>query len=390
MAPLRLRIFACALAAAAVNAAAPACKLSIQNATEEPIYVQSTQGCGPLDYPDYSARFLRAADGSVTLLDSNSQGYHRSVRAPGGTFFVRDCSFILVSGDTGPTQIPRQYNNSLWLQAFWASPDVVSNSSGRVDALVHVEFHGELATANASLCPSGNSNMCWYANTLSATSTDGGAHFDLAPYADRTVIVSPSQYVPDGGRQGMTENSNIVQASDGAWYVLILRDGVRDAAGRVLPSGICVWQSRNVSDGTAWRGWDGAAFTVKSVNPYTSSEAGQACNVTGPSELRFSLVWSDVCGVWLNVGLGTDAKGNPAFVYATSPDLFTWSDMVVLRTVNANGYPSQKYASIVDVDYAGAGTNYVHAGATPHLYYTRLNRANDRDLVRQQLLVEVP
>lgn len=50
-------------------------------------------------------------------------------------------------------------------------------------------------------------------------------------------------------------------------------------------------------------------------------------------------------------------------------------------------FPQQKYAGILDLEMPGVDTNYMRVGATPHLYYTRLNADNDRDIVRQQLSV---
>jgi len=42
-------------------------------------------------------------------------------------------------------------------------------------------------------------------------------------------------------------------------------------------------------------------------------------------------------------------------------------------------------ASLLDIDLPGVDRNLVRVGASPWLYYTRLNAANDRDLVRQRL-----
>ena len=74
-------------------------------------------------------------------------------------------------------------------------------------------------------------------------------------------------------------------------------------------------------------------------------------------------------------------------MYATSEDLFSWSDLAVLREVSTDAYPQQKYASVLDLDLEGVDANYQATGASPWLFYTRLNADNDRDIVRQQLEV---
>lgn len=153
-------------------------------------------------------------------------------------------------------------------------------------------------------------------------------------------------------------------------------------------AGICLWRSNNVTDPGSWRGWDGASFSVTSVDPYVSP-SGASCVPTGPHELRFNLVWADVLGCWLSVGLGAGPSGAPAFVYATSSDLFQWSDLALLRYVEASPsvYPQQVYPSLLDLDLPGVDANFMRVGSTPHLYYTRKNADDDRDIVRQQVQI---
>lgn len=371
-------------------AAPPAGKLMIVSPTEELVYSQRQDGCnggGPQshDYPDWSARAFRAADGTITLMDSCSLGYFRSLRAPGSTSFVRDCRPVLQSGFAGPTGRPEQYNNSIWLQSFWAFPDVNNSSTGTVVALVHNEFHGERATADPTLCPSQTLDECWYANILTASSTDGGATFVMpVDVSERAAVVSPYRYIPDGGRQGLSEFTNIVQ-SNGSYYFLALNSH----NGTGVP-GTCLWRTADVTNSSSWRAWDGVDFTIASHDPYLTWPQGRDCVPTGPAELRFNLVWSDVIGCWLSVGLGNGPTGSPAFLYATSSDLIHWSELELLRYIDAGpSFPQQKYAGILDLELPGVDANYMRVGASPHLYYTRLNADDDRDIVRQQLQISL-
>ena len=121
-------------------------------------------------------------------------------------------------------------------------------------------------------------------------------------------------YVQDGGRQGMVQMTNIVPWK-GAWYLLAMR-------GQPAAPGTCVWRSLDVTDGSAWRGWDGADFNVVSLDrtmravrsPFAPPRDRRSCA---------SASWSDVLGCWLSVGLGLGPSGEPAFVYGTSDDLFS-------------------------------------------------------------------
>ena len=165
---------------------------------EEPFFVGQRDACAGnfSDFPDVPIRMFRALDGTLTFLDSDSQGFKRSLLAPGASAWRRDCAPVLASGNEGPSQTPDTYNNSLWIQASWAyAPS--SASAGTVVALVHNEFHGERALANPALCPSRTLAKCWYANMQHAVSTDGGATFTLAPTPLGAAIVSPLRSVPD-------------------------------------------------------------------------------------------------------------------------------------------------------------------------------------------------
>ena len=80
----------------------------------------------------------------------------------------------------------------------------------------YAEFHGERATSDPSLCPSGDLSKCWYANIIAARSEDGGRTFTMPALPERALAVSPYKYVPDGGRQGLTEFTNVVEGASGA------------------------------------------------------------------------------------------------------------------------------------------------------------------------------
>lgn len=381
---------------------------------EEPFFIGQRDGCRGnfSDFPDVPIRMFRALDGTTTFFDSDSQGFKRSTLAPGNaSAWRRDCTPVLSSGNEGPTATPDTYNNSLWIQAAWAYAPP-SNSSGTVVALVHNEFHGEKATAHPALCPSGVLARCWYANMQHAVSVDGGATFALAPMPLGASIVSPLRYVPDGGRQGYSTASNIVD-KDGYLFVMV---SVNPPKGQGAP-GVCLWRTANATDPRGWRAWDGSAFSIPSVDPYLEAPQPLCTSVTPDDRFRSSVVYSDTLSTFVAVGLAGGSvwcafrRGAPppapsstsrrwqhltpnhTPTDATSDDLIHWSDPAVLKSnitdFSGPGFPRQGYFTLLDYEYAGAGGNFVHISDAPYLYYTRDNAPgqNNRDIVRQRVSV---
>ena len=71
-------------------------------------------------------------------------------------------------------------------------------------------------------------------------------------------------------------------------------------------------------------------------------------------------------------GSGWAQAANSRF-YGTSDDLFSWSDLALLRYISASAFPRQQYASVLDIDLPGVDANHVHVGPSPWLHYTRFN-----------------
>lgn len=86
--------------------------------------------------------------------------------------------------------------------------------------------------------------------------------------------------------------------------------------------------------------------------------------------------WSDVCGCWLAIGYAAPPGAGPnwrGFSYSTSTDLHTWSDAVELMS---NDGGADNYPTLLDLEYAYAGRNFVCSSATPALYYRRMDPNN--------------
>src|SRR5690349_9825645 len=75
----------------------------------------------------------------------------------------------------------------------------------------------------------------------------------------------PYPYVPNMGRVGIHDPSNIVQnPADGYFYFLAGVAGYQAQA-----TGICLVRNKTI-DPAGWRAWDGRDFIVQSVDPYAA------------------------------------------------------------------------------------------------------------------------
>lgn len=136
-----------------------------------------------------------------------------------------------------------------------------------------------------------------------------------------------------------------------------------------------MWRTRNISDPLSWRAWDGEDFTIASVNPYASPGGLNCSSGQGTTQLG-SWSWSDVCGCWIAIGYAAPPGAGPdwrGFSYSTSTDLHSWSDAVELTSGNGG---ADNYPTLLDLDYAHAGRNYVCSGPSPALFYRRMDPNN--------------
>ena len=120
-----------------------------------------------------------------------------------------------------------------------------------------------------------------------------------------------------------------------------LRSG---GAGRVIPQafpngGRCVYRTTPGSIGggmSAWRGWNGTAWSVTVVDPYATpppTPGGHLPAVVGPGIIGSGgVTFLASAGLFVAVGTHcTQEKGGPPvmhLVYSTSPDMTTWTPIL--------------------------------------------------------------
>jgi hypothetical protein len=375
-----------------VSLTVSAIKVAVTFGAKEVVFDYTTDRCEDLVPPDQPARFVRAEDGSLVLIDGNAPRHYLS---RGGDFnsLRRVCSrAALVSADR---RTPESYENWEWL---W----VVYREGSRWHALIHNEFHD----AVSSTCRVGDpspGNPCWYNSITYAVSDDGGMAFVKPSPPQHVVAPAPTVWVPPPPgatspsgywfADGYRAPTNVVRAGDGYYYSLI----------ELFPSifsdsrGVCVMRTDRLDDPTSWRAWDGSGFNLRMMSPYVTGSAAPMCTFVskridgmGGGHIVYSTYLSRYVLVAPTGGL---VDGRCGYIISLSTDLIHWSELQLLVEAKVIFCPTVTpgpgavetlptlYPSIVD--HEDTTINFERVGRNAYLYYTRFNDGGlDRDLVR--------
>jgi hypothetical protein len=276
---------------------------------EEVVFRYSTDGCETTDSPDVPPRAVRLADGSLMLVGGGAPRNFVMFGADFSTLKRRCTAPALISDDSPNADT---FDNQEWLQT-------VYRQGSTIHALIHNEYHDPVAPN----CLPGNStpaNPCWYNSLTYASSTDGGQTFThMTPPAH---VIAPPAVRWDPGPptpppHGYFEETNVVLASDGYYYVLFM------AIDRTAKQGMCVMRTQTLSDPASWRAWNGTAFNLQMANPYTGP-APAWCTQVIPGGITGSVTYNGYLGTYMLVG-DVAAGNNCGVFFFTSPDLVTWT-----------------------------------------------------------------
>ena len=364
---------------------------------KEVVFDYTTDRCDDLDLPDQPARFVRAEDASLVLIDGNAPRHYLS-RGADFNSLRRVCNrAALVSADLRTAE---SYENWEWL---W----VVYRVGTRWHALIHNEFHD----AVSSTCRVGDpspGNPCWYNSITYAVSDDGVGTFVKPSPPQHVVAPPPDVWVPPppgvpppGGyyyADGYRAPTNLVRAGDGYYYSLIELFPSKFSDGR----GLCVMRTDRLDDPASWRAWDGSGFGLRMMSPYVTGSAEPMCTFLsrridglGGGHVVYSTYLSRYILVAPTPGW-VDGRNVCGYFFSLSTDLIHWSEPRLLAEAKLIYCPAVTpdpgavetlptlYPSLVD--HADTTVNFERAGRTPYLYYTRFNDGGlDRDLVRVPL-----
>jgi hypothetical protein len=369
--------------AAAEPAAAPALELTVAGAVET-VFTPARDACDGNDVPDAPLRAFHAADGGVVAF-----GLHyvnRALRGPTLDAIAIDCKVVLNSKHLAD---PAAYDDYNWIAAVW------TEDGRHVDALIHHEYH---ANEHPGRCAYEDMMSCWYNAILGYRSNDAGASFARA---GRDFVVAAAPFPQDrfqGRHRGFFNPSNIV--GDGEWRYFLASTTGWDGQ----HYGVCLFRTRDPSDPTSWRAWDGRAFSIRFADPYRARKPprdARPCRTIAPFQAPVgSIVRQRASGLWLAVYQAWKDEGyHPVagFYYATSRDLTTWSAPHLLIAGATNYDDPCKapgvllgYPSLVDPRSRARNFDEVRAGA--ELYYVTLQTkgcaiTSKRDLLRRRVTI---
>ena len=259
-----------------------------QTGPEVFVYDWSVNKCGDYDIPDEPTRAFRDDTGKINLWNQQPVNHRWLANTTLDSPYTHPCTTILSSTGSCNASL---YDYKEWLAAPW-TPD-----GKTVYALIHMEHYGQNCSAG---CPS--SYACWYNAITSAYSTNSGATFTQLPAPQQLVATIPYQFSQDGPN-GYFAPSNIVKARDGYLYAMF-----RAEPHLAQQFGTCLMRTRDISDPSSWRAWNGTSFSVQFHNPYTQTVTPQSSYVCAPVDfmsigtMSESLTWNSYFRKWMLVG----------------------------------------------------------------------------------------
>ena len=263
-------------------------------AAEIQLFDWSEDACAQWDIPDAPARFWREGVGVAMIAGSEA-----SRISTGPTMFEleRRCD-IVYSGNHNSN--PGHHDDRAWIHSVW------SHADGRVEALVHVEYHGH----RHDTCAAGTYMACWRNSIIAIESRDGRT---FTRSLDPPVAALPDPYNPaQTQRSGYFNPSNIFRVGR-FLYVFVFAEAHGSQA-----RGACLLR-REVATGT-WMAWDGSTFGAR----LSGGDQGGTCAPVSGVSSTLSSVLRDRDGTYL-AATARQAEGRHGIWLQRSGDLLTWS-----------------------------------------------------------------
>lgn len=360
-------------------------EIEVRITSAEEIVLRGYEGPCPHRFlPDAPARAFRDGQGQIQLTVAHQQTY----RMVGPTLdrLVLRCEPIF-SSDAEPD--PALFSDREWLSSVYAL------DGQRVVALVHMEYQGN---EHPGQCPTRRYEDCWYNAITLALSEDGGRSFAQPTPPNHLVASLPERYRPSEGPAGMFTPSNIVlRPEDGRYYAMV----------QVIPYGdgqwgTCVMRTRDPTDPSSWRAWNGESFTHGFRNPYVDTADGtipEDCEVVSPREIQgmsHSLTYNLYLERFLLVGIARRIDPRTRNVragifYSLSEDLIRWKprrpllEAEVPWTFDCGDPDPINFPSVIDP--LSESRNFETSSRRIYLYFTRIHmqgcrQTGERDLVR--------
>jgi len=210
------------------------------------------------------------------------------------------------------------------------------NTGTALYGMLHNEYYGGAWGAHIPIsprCPSGNPQVCWYSSVGGLVWNPASSTFIRQGGAPKYVVARPLSGFNPNAVTGYWTNTNIVKnEADGYYYMYLVNNKGKEGQ---VSSPI---RTKDLSDPTSWRGWDGKDFTV-------NTPAGGDCARVTP--ILFTYIgYNTYLKKFIGVGYLKSS-----ITYATSSDLVNWSDGKSLGIPNyINGRVTDVYPSFMDLN----------------------------------------
>ena len=350
----------------------------------ETIFDYTTDRCNDGDFADGPVYAFRDSLGRISLMIPSI--YNRRDIGPDFNHLTHDCTSLFQSAfDPNPAHFSyNQYLNGTYTE------------NGRdIYALLHDEWHGwEIPGA----CPAGpGKRRCGVGGITFAVSHNNGDSFTQPAPPDNFVATVPPRATIDDGRTGLFQPTAPVKLGN-YFYSISLIGAIGDQN-----AGACMMRTRDVTDPSSWRGWDGTGFGVHFRNPYYENLRPAIVNTCEPVSYENILAMSR--SITFNTVLnkfvltGSAVQFDPAqsrnvfgFYFSLSDDLVNWSPRQLIFEIPSatshvcGGPDTGSYPSIIDHD--STDPNFRVTDDTVYLYYTvthynaACQNTGDNDLVR--------
>ena len=343
------------------------------------VFDWSVNKCGDYDIPDEPTRAFKDDTGKVQLWNQQPTNHRWIANTTLDSPYTHPCAVIMSSSGSCTAS---NYNYKEWLSSPWTA------DGKTIYALVHNEYHGVNCSAG---CPS--SNACWYNAITSAYSTNSGATFTQLAAPSHLAAMIPYQFTQDGPN-GYFMPSNIVSSRDGYYYAMF-----RAEPHALQQFGACIMRTRDLSDPSSWRGWNGTGFTVQFINPYfvTTNPGAHVCapvDFNSIGTITESLTYNTYFRKWMLLGnsIGDPPNGKPRGCTTRSPTTSSTgaTPNLLMEAEVRWATDCMKPDPIKDpslLDPASTSRNFETVGQTGQLFYTwyhmdGCNGTLDRDLIR--------
>jgi len=352
--------------------------------TAEPVF-DTRNACEQIDIPDAMARAFRDRENRVHLIATHYVA--RAMVGPSLDQVKHDCRVIYRS--------PLDANPADFLDSNWID-SLFTEDGTRIAALLHTEYHGD---EHPGMCgdlqnPNHSQNCSWTTVTYAA-SNDGGYTFREPTPPANLVASLPYPYDPNNheGAQGYNSPTNILKIGE---YYFSMLNVWREY--RAQSYGPCLIRTSDLYNPSSWRGWDGTAFSIRFIDPYTDHESDPAkhvCYPIMPGTLDSLAIVEGTGTILADVYVEDNRYGQGSGLYITaSRDLIHWSTPTLVISTDAllksepPGHWSYLYFSMLDP--MSKDRNFATVTASPYIYYVRLDDDNGpyaRVLFRRRMTI---